>query len=147
MLKDLQFWTDIEDTVNDEDSDYVVLDLYFTMRTYRVLTNNELSQLPVTASRFYYIYNKCRNKVIDLLGDNYTDYITETQSIAKDVPELGVLVSITRVFEFIKEYKEPLALFCAMGVLNALEDYHGNDYKRIYLQAAKEALFKTIISL
>ena len=147
MLKDLQFWADIEDTVNDENSDYVVLELYFTMRTYRVLTNDELSQLPVTTSRFYYIYNKCRNKVIDLLGDNYTDYITETQSIAKDVPELGVLVSIARVFEFIIQYKEPLALFCAMGVLNALEDYDTNDYTLVYLQSAKEALFKFITSL
>lgn len=147
MLKDLQFWTDIEDTINEEHSEFVVLDVYFTMRTYRVLTNKDLSQLPVITSRFYYIYNKCRNKVIDLLGDNYTDYITETQSIAKDVPELGVLVSITRVFEFIKEYKEPLALFCAMGVLNGLDDYYGNDYKRIYLKAAKDALFKFIASL
>lgn len=147
MLKDLQFWTDIEGTVNDENSDYVVLDMYFTMRTYRVLTNNDLSQLPVTSSWFYHIYNRCRNKVIGLLGDNYTDYITETQSIAKDVPELGVLVSIARVFEFIKQYKEPLALFCAMGVLNGLEDYDINDYTLVYLQSAKEALFKFITSL
>lgn len=147
MLKDLQFWTDIEDTINDENSDYVVLDLYFTMRTYRVLTNDELSQLPVAPSMFYNIYNRCRNKVIDLLGDNYTDYITELQYIAKDVPELGVLVSITRVFEFIKQYKETLSLFCAMGVLNALEDYDTNDYTLVYLQAAKDALFKFITSL
>ena len=147
MLKDKQFWDEIEDILNEKDNDYVVLDMYFTMRTYRELTHDALSQLPVHTSKFYYTYNRLRNKVIDLLGDNYCDYITELQYIVKDVPELGVLVSITRVFEFIKQYKEPLALFCAMGVLKGIEEYDTNDYTLLYVQSAKEALFRFIVSL
>lgn len=147
MLKDIQFWNEVEDIINEENNDYVVLDMYFTLRTYRALTHDDFHQLPIATSRFYYTYNRFRDKAIDLLGDNYTDYITELQAIAKDVPELGVLVSIVRVFEFIKEYTEPLALFCAMGVLKGIEEYDTNDYTLVYLQAAKDALFKFIMSL
>lgn len=147
MLKDKEFWNDIEDTINDEHSAYVVLDLYFAMRTYRVLTDNELSLLPVPTSKFYYIYNRCRNKVIGLLSVNYVKYITELGNIAKDVPGAGVVSAVIEVIGFVRKHKEPLALFCAMGVLTGIEDCNTEDPSLCVLRTAKNALFDIIVSL
>lgn len=147
MLKDKKFWHEVENTINEEHSDYVVLDMYFAMRTYRVLTDDELSQLPVQFSRFYYIYNRCRNKAIDLLEYKFAEYISELESITADIPKVGVASSVIKVIAFIRKHKEPLALFCAMGVLTGIEDCTTDASSLCVLQTARNALFNVIVSL
>lgn len=146
MLKDKKFWNDIEDMLNDEYNDFVVIDLFFTMEAYMLL-KHDVSELPVNECKFYNIYHECERRLPKVLSPNTLKYISQLQTIVKDVPETSVTCAVVKVLGFVKANHDVNALFCAMGVLSGIEEATVNQHQLTILKLAKGVLLDIIKSL
>ena len=146
MLKDKQFWDNIEHIINEEYSDYIVIDLFFTIDTYMELTDDSL-ELPVNQRKFYNIYHECERRLPKLLSPNTLKYTIDLRSIVKEVAEKGVTCAVLKVLDFVKDNHEVNAVFCAMGVLKGIQEVTENPYNLVTLKLAMDGLFEIITSL
>ena len=146
MLKNKGFWDDIEDMLNDEYSDFVVIDLFFTLETYMVL-KDDLSELPVNQCKFYNIYHECERRLPKVLSPNTLKYIAQLHTIVKDVPNVRISVTIEHILDFVENNEKPYSLFCAMGVLKGIEDATTDEPTKLLLQVTEHGLLQAIKSL
>ena len=117
MIRSEAMWEQIIPDLNREDSEFIALHLYYTLKTFEY-TGGSIIELPVTKKWYNYVYDKASSLVHHFLKEvEYEKMDRMLHMIAKDFRDDCFIIALSDCRDFVKECEHFYWLIALSGVL------------------------------